>query len=89
MYLGDVSLKLEGRLVIKAGGDWTFTGTMKCFDDLYDFNRSTHRSLAGEILTALGRNTDGKVFWIEIRGAKNVSESGNCCELRERWRRKQ
>ena len=83
LLLGEVSLKLEGRLEVKAGGDWTFNGTMKCFDDMYDFNGSNHRGLAGEILTMIGRWLSRKPFWIEIRGQKSVSESGDCCKLRE------
>lgn len=89
LFLGEVSLKLEGRLVVKAGGDWTFEGTLKCFDDLYDFNPSNHRGLAGEILTWIGRHTPGKPYWIEIRGQKAVSESGNCCKTREEEKAKQ
>ncbi|MGN0855300.1 MAG: lipid II-degrading bacteriocin [Kiritimatiellia bacterium] len=83
LFLGDVSLKLEGQIEVKPGGDWKFNGTLKCFDDFYDFNKSTHRGLAGEILTWFGRQTDGKNYWIEIRGQKLVSESGNCCKFRE------
>ena len=81
--LGDISLKLEGVLDVKEGGDWTFSGTLKSFDDLYDFNRA-NRGLVGEGLTAGGRSVNGKNFWIEIRGAKQMSDSGNCCEERRR-----
>lgn len=83
LLLGYVSLKLEGEINVKAGGDWEFNGTLKCFDDFYDFNRSTHRELAGEILAWFGRKTKGKNFWIEIRGMKSMKESGNCCTFKE------
>ena len=76
LYLGDVSLKLEGTLEIKTDCTWSFDGTLKCFDDLYDFNASTHRSAIGECLTAVGRKTKGKPFYVEIRGEKNIKENG-------------
>lgn len=81
LFLGDISLKLEGTLTIAANGDWKFTGTLKSFDDLYDFNASTHRGPIGEALTWFGREKiTGKPFMIEIRGAKPADGSGNCCK---------
>jgi hypothetical protein len=80
LFLGNISLKLTGTLIIKADKSWSFNGTLKSFDDLYDFNKSTHRGFIGECLTAMGRNTKGKPFWIEIRGSKKISEKG-CCSV--------
>ena len=83
LFLGDISLKLEGTLTIAAYGDWKFTGTLKSFDDFYDFNASTHRGPIGEALTWFGREKMiGKPFIIEIRGAKPASGTGNCCKYK-------
>ena len=86
LYLGNVSLKLEGTLEIKTDCTWKFDGTLKCFDDLYDFNASTHRSWFGEWLTSVGRKTPGKPFNIEIRGQKHISEKGTY-ETKKKGRR--
>ena len=81
LFLGDISLKLEGTLVIENDGNWSFTGQLKSFDDYYDFNASTHRGAIGEALTWLGREkVAGKPYWIEIRGSKQMKEAGNCCD---------
>lgn len=81
LFLGNISLKLEGTLVIKEGGDWEFSGQLKSFDDYYDFNASTHRGVIGEALTWGGRERiSGKPYWIEIRGAKQLKSEGNCCK---------
>jgi RHS repeat-associated protein len=77
LFLGDISLKLEGNLVIKNDCTWEFKGPLKSFDDWYDFNASTHRGHLGELLTAWGRNTPGKPYWIEIRGSKQITETGS------------
>ena len=86
LYLGNVSLKLEGILEIKTDCTWTFAGTLKCFDDLYDFNASTHRSAIGEWLTSIGRETKGKPFYVEIRGEKAITESGTLEAKSSKWR---
>ena len=86
LYLGNVSLKLEGTLEIKTDCTWKFDGTLKCFDDLYDFNASTHRSWFGEWLTSVGRKTPGKPFNIEIRGQKLISENGTYETKKKGWR---
>lgn len=88
LFLGDVSLKLEGTLKVNQSGDWRFSGTLKCFDDFYDFNPSTHRGLVGETLTAIGRSLFGKPYWIEIRGSKQIEETGNCCSFNEQHEKK-
>ena len=77
LFLGDISLKLEGDFVIKNDCTWEFKGPLKSFDDWYDFNASTHRGPLGELLTTLGRNTPGKPYWIEIRGSKQLTETGS------------
>jgi len=78
LFLGNVSLKLTGDFVMKASDcTWKFTGTLKCFDDYYDFNASSHRSVIGEALTSIGSKIDGVPYWIEIRGSKTITQDGN------------
>jgi uncharacterized protein RhaS with RHS repeats len=81
LFLGNISLKLEGTLIVGNDGNWSFNGQLKSFDDFYDFNASTHRGAVGEALTWLGREKiSGKPYWIEIRGTKQINDSGNCCK---------
>jgi Colicin M len=75
LFLGDITLRLQGQLSIRGGETFDFTGTLKSFDDKYDFNRA-NRGLIGEFLTWIGRETPGTPYWIEIRGAKPITESG-------------
>jgi hypothetical protein len=49
---------------------------LKSYDDLYDFNASTHRGIIGETLTKIGASTSGKPYWIEIRGPKEAKQNG-------------
>jgi RHS repeat-associated protein len=77
LFLGDITLRLQGTLTLKKSDcSWKFDGTLKSFDDWYDFNKSTHRGPVGEFLTGIGRGTTGTPYWIEIRGSKQISESG-------------
>ncbi|CAK8717112.1 RHS and YD repeat-containing [Candidatus Electrothrix laxa] len=80
LALGNVTLRLQGELTVKkskdGGVNWGFKGTVKSFDDKYDFNASTHRGIFGEILTAIGRETEGKPFNVEIRGSLPVENKG-------------
>jgi uncharacterized protein RhaS with RHS repeats len=76
LFLGNITLRLQGTLTLKKSEcTWKFEGTLKSYDDYYDFNPA-NRGIIGEALTAIGRNTKGKSFWIEIRGSKQISESG-------------
>src|SRR5436190_3874516 len=76
LFLGDITLRLQGEFKVKPCREWEFNGTLKSYDDVYDFNGSTHRGLLGELLTAFGRSTPGAPFDIQIRGAKPISETG-------------
>jgi RHS repeat-associated protein len=75
---GRITLRLQGTLSVQCGKScsWSFSGTTKSFDDVYDFNKSTGRGVLGEILTAFGRNTSGTPYDILIRGAKPTRASG-------------
>lgn len=74
-YLGNITLRLQGRLALEQNF-FGFRGTLKSFDDRYDFNRSTHRGILGEILTRWGASQPGVPYDIQIRGSKVVDEVG-------------
>ena len=81
--LGDVSLKFEGKVEVNCDCTYKITGILKCYDDTYDFNTSLsdwlHRNPFRNVLTVAGRiyNGSGKEYQIQIRGSKNVSETGS------------
>jgi RHS repeat-associated protein len=76
LTVGNITLRLQGTLTTKCDCSWSFSGYLKSFDDIYDFNASTHRSIIGETLTTIGRNIPGKPYDIRIRGAKSISQEG-------------
>lgn len=52
-FLGNITLRLQGSLSLSPK-KYVFSGTLKSFDDIYDFNKSTHRGWIGEALTRWG-----------------------------------
>lgn len=81
LYLGNITLKIEGTLNRAADGTWTLNANVRGFQDTYDFNASTHRTKAAEQLTTAGRFlqslTGGSVpFPININGDLPVTMSG-------------
>lgn len=67
-------MRLQGNLEIKSSGKYQFNGRLKSYDDIYDFNKSPHRSFIGELLTFLGSKTKGTPFYIQIRGERKINE---------------
>ncbi|MGC0793598.1 lipid II-degrading bacteriocin [Pantoea agglomerans] len=81
LYLGNITLKIEGTLNRAADGTWTLNANVRGFQDTYDFNASTHRTKAAEQLTTAGRFleslTGGSMpFPININGDLPVTMSG-------------
>jgi hypothetical protein len=76
LTVGNITLRLQGTLTIGCDCTWSFSGTLKSYNDRYDFNASSHRSAIGEALTTFGRNIPGVDFDINILGSKSISESG-------------
>lgn len=82
LYLGNVTLRIEGTFNRAADGTWTLSGNARGFQDTYDFNASTHRTASAEQLTAAGRYLQGltsgsKSFPININGSLPVNMSGH------------
>jgi hypothetical protein len=73
--VGNVTLRLQGTLTITEKG-YEFRGTLKAWDDPYDFNRSTHRPFIDELKTLFGSLLPGKGFDIEIRGSRRLYAAG-------------
>ncbi|MCG8470039.1 MAG: lipid II-degrading bacteriocin, partial [Gemmatimonadetes bacterium] len=57
LVLGNITLSVQGTLTVGCEKlcEFNFRGTLKAFDDVFDFNPSTHRSVLGEAATAVGR----------------------------------
>lgn len=73
--LGELSMKIEGGLTFNSESKrWNFDGTIKFFDDPYDFNFDFTRPLR-TALTVAGRlyNGKGETYNIETRGAQKVN----------------
>lgn len=73
--IGGVILGLRGELKIRKDCRWTFEGDLEAGDDRYDFNKG-NRGFVAETLTAIGRNSPGKIYYTQIRGAKPIREEG-------------
>jgi hypothetical protein len=74
--LGNITLKFIWEVQITSTW-WHVIWEIKSFDDLYDFDTSTHRGLLGEILTRIWSTIDGVPFYIQIRWSISVDLSWN------------
>lgn len=72
IYLGNITVGIEGKVVRTTSGTVTFTGTAKAFSDRYDANASGHRAEFDEgattALREIGRVTKAKDYEIRITG---------------------
>jgi RHS repeat-associated protein len=77
LVLGDITLKYEGDVSIDCKCKYKITGTLKSFDDTYDFNMDITRPWRSlKTIVGGGLAGAGTAYSIEIRGSKSVSESG-------------
>ena len=74
LYLGNIVLKLDGDVTVNCDCSWCFHGTLAARPDVYDFNRSNHRTAAGEFSTLVGSFLPGKPYTINIVGSKPISQ---------------
>ncbi len=80
LYLGNVTVRLEGTVTYTGGCCWSFSGTMTGESDRYDFN-AANRGFAGETLTFIGRllfSGHGTPYPIHFSGFAPLSGSGHC-----------
>lgn len=75
LLIGNLTLLLKGTLSVREDCRWSFEGSLRAFDDRYDFNEGA-RDWAAETLTAFGRKSPGRSYRLEIRGARPILESG-------------
>ncbi len=80
LYLGDVTVRLEGTITYLGSCSWSFSGTMTGLDDTYDFN-AANRGFAGEALTFIGRllfSAHGTPYAIKFSGSAPLTGTGHC-----------
>jgi len=75
-YLGNVTLKTEGKLTIQSSGAWTYNGVVRGYNDIYDANPSTFRGPIGEFSTKVLDYTKGKPYQISMPGQIAVKGTG-------------
>lgn len=76
VWLGHISLRIEGVVHKNHDGSLSFHGVARAYHDTFDFNASTHRSELGEAATAGGNylgGARGKPYQIIIRGELPIS----------------
>lgn len=74
-YLGNITLAVEGDFVRLENGEWSYTGSARAYNDIYDFNASD-RPFFKEMMTAVGRAQQGKSFQIEMPGEYEIKLVG-------------
>ncbi|KZQ06454.1 colicin [Enterobacter kobei] len=75
-YLGNITLRTEGSLDIKANGTWSYNGVIRAYDDVFDFNLGNFRGPIAESLTFLGSQFEGKPYTIAMPGEIPINGSG-------------
>lgn len=76
IWLGHISLRIEGVVHKNRDGSLTFNGVARAYHDTYDFNASIHRSKLGEAATAGGKylgSARGKPYQVIIQGELPIS----------------
>jgi len=76
-YLGWISLHTTGTLTIGDKGSWSYNGSVRAYNDIYDANASNHRGALGESMTTILRYLNGQAYSIAMPGEIPVSGSGS------------
>ena len=80
LVLGNVTIRVDGTVSYTSCCQWNFTGTLTCHDDFYDFEAAS-RGITGETLSRwANRLVGGKPYVIQIRGEKQLTGGGACCQ---------
>jgi RHS repeat-associated protein len=77
---GTVVLHLEGDLTFGSDGAWSFRGKISAYNDIYDFNPASHRTMLGEFSTWVGAQFEGTPYEIRFVGSQSVYRSGQVPE---------
>jgi tetratricopeptide (TPR) repeat protein len=78
--IGRGLLLLKGTFTHHEDCRWSFEGSLRSYDDDYNFNKDRRGPIA-EAMTTLGRMVPGKEYSLEIRGTKPIRDAGtkeNC-----------
>ncbi|MGB9088410.1 MAG: lipid II-degrading bacteriocin [Pseudomonas farsensis] len=74
--LGNITLRAVGVVMVDDGGNWSFQGVIRAFDDLYDADPSTHRDWLGEKATGFLSEVMSTPYVITIPGEIPIQASG-------------
>ncbi|MBI2741814.1 MAG: lipid II-degrading bacteriocin [Rhodospirillales bacterium] len=74
--VGNITLNVNGTLVLDEEGNYSFKGEMGAEPDRYRFYSSDHRDTTAEIATQIGRLLPGREFTVIISGQKPISTTG-------------
>ncbi|MNJ69465.1 Colicin-M [compost metagenome] len=74
--LGNITLRAVGTAVVDKEGNWSFSGAIRAFDDVYDANPSTHRDWLGEKATGFLSKVLQSTYAIKIPGEIPITASG-------------
>jgi hypothetical protein len=78
--VGNVTLRLRGKLVIGPDGNYSFDGKLSGNPDHYRMYGSDHRNETDESLTMLGKllgSVRHRDYWIHFLGEKPIATSNN------------
>ncbi|MBC3419537.1 lipid II-degrading bacteriocin [Pseudomonas sp. RW3S2] len=77
LWLGNITLKIEGSVTKYADGRISFDGEARAYNDIYDANPGSWRSAFGEsatqVLSEIQRHLEAENYAIEIKGAYPIS----------------
>ena len=74
--VGNITLNINGTLVLDEDGKYSFEGELGAEPDRYRFYSSDHRDADAEIATRLGNLLPGREFTVVISGRKPISQNG-------------
>ncbi|SQJ09069.1 Colicin-M [Serratia rubidaea] len=75
-YLGHVTLKTEGKLMIETSGAWSYTGVVRGYNDMYDANPGNFRGPVAEQSTWILSRMKGTEYQIALPGEINIQGNG-------------
>ncbi len=74
--VGNITLSIQGKLVLDGSGSYSFSGQLGAEPDRYRFYSSNHRNPIDEITTKIGTLLPGREFTVHITGEKPIEDAG-------------
>ena len=75
-FVGNITLNINGTLVLDEDGKYSFDGDLGAEADKYRFYPSTHRGTFAELLTRLGTLIPGREYTVVVPGRKAITSDG-------------